>query len=386
MTPANNAIAATRQADAMQFHPLANIFPLLDGAAFDELVADVKVHGVREPIWTHEGQILDGRNRWRAAQAAGRECQMRAFPGGDALAFVLSLNLKRRQLSASELAFVALEIEKYEAGEAKKRQACGQGGVLLPALVPEAKGEAREKAAAAVGVSPRYVQDAKKIEAAAPELAAQVRAGQKTLTQAVREVKEHSREQRREENRALIALAPEPAAAAKAARFSTIVIDPPWDWADEGDQDQLGRARPTYGTMSFAELLDLPVGGLADDDCHLYLWITNRSLPKGFALMERWGFRYITALTWCKPSFGMGNYFRGSTEHVLFGVKGSQALKRKDVGTWFQAPRGPRGHSSKPDEFSALVESCSPGPYLEMFARSNRAGWTPWGAEANDAA
>ena len=229
----------------MQFHPLANIFPLLDGAAFDELVADVKVHGVREPIWTHEGQILDGRNRWRAAQAAGRECQMRAFPGGDALAFVLSLNLKRRQLSASELAFVALEIEKYEAGEAKKRQACGQGGVLLPALVPEAKGEAREKAAAAVGVSPRYVQDAKKIEAAAPELAAQVRAGQKTLTQAVREVKEHSREQRREENRALIALAPEPAAAAKAARFSTIVIDPPWDWADEGDQDQLGRARPT---------------------------------------------------------------------------------------------------------------------------------------------
>lgn len=114
----------------------------------------------------------------------------------DALAFVLSLNLKRRQLSASELAFVALEIEKYEAGEAKKRQATSTGGgnPQLVALMPEAEtGKARDKAAQAVGVSPRYVQDAKKIESAAPELAAQVRAGQKTLTQAVREVKEHSR-------------------------------------------------------------------------------------------------------------------------------------------------------------------------------------------------
>ena len=163
------------------------------------------------------------------------------------------------------------------------------------------------------------------------------------------------------------------------------MIDPPWDWGDEGDVDQLGRARPTYGTMTFDELLALPVGERADVDCHLYLWITNRSLPKGFALMERWGFRYITALTWCKPSIGMGNYFRGSTEHVLFGVRGSQQLKRKDVGTWFAAPRGPNGHSSKPGEFYPLVESCSPGPYLEMFARSERAGWLSWGAEANAA-
>jgi N6-adenosine-specific RNA methylase IME4 len=78
----------------------------------------------------------------------------------------------------------------------------------------------------------------------------------------------------------------------------------------------------------------------------------------------------------------MGQYFRGQTEQVLFGVKGSQPLKRKDVGTWFAAPRGPGGHSSKPPEFLALVESCSPGPYLEMFARSKRDGWTSWGAEA----
>ena len=166
------------------------------------------------------------------------------------------------------------------------------------------------------------------------------------------------------------------------ARFATIVIDPPWDWGDEGDQDQLGRARPDYATMTKEQLLDLPLPDLADDDCHLYMWITNRSLPKGFELMERWGFRYVTAITWAKPSFGMGNYFRGQTEHVLFGVKGSQPLKRKDVGTLFNAPRGPNGHSSKPVEFYDLVESCSPGPYLEMFSRSDRAGWKAWGENA----
>lgn len=200
---------------------------------------------------------------------------------------------------------------------------------------------------------------------------------------AARAEKERQREAKRDDNREQIAAAKSPLSLGGV--YSTIVIDPPWDWGDEGDQDQLGRARPTYGTMSIDELLALPVGSAAMADAHLYLWITNRSLPKGFALLERWGFRYITCLTWAKPNFGMGNYFRGQTEHVLFGVRGSLPLKRKDVGTLFSAPRGPRGHSSKPPGFYELVESCSPGPYLEMFARGSRADWTSWGAEADAA-
>jgi N6-adenosine-specific RNA methylase IME4 len=135
--------------------------------------------------------------------------------------------------------------------------------------------------------------------------------------------------------------------------------------------------------MTIEQLERLDVGGLADDDCHIYLWITNRSLPKGFRLLEAWGFRYITAITWVKPHFGMGNYFRGQTEHVLFGVKGSQSLKRKDVGTVFEADRGPAGHSSKPPAFLEFVESCSPGPFLEMFSRSSRSGWVAWGENTN---
>jgi N6-adenosine-specific RNA methylase IME4 len=195
--------------------------------------------------------------------------------------------------------------------------------------------------------------------------------------------KERDREGRREKNREKVRAVPTVATlqSLDGVKFATIVIDPPWDWGDEGDQDQLGRARPDYSTMTIEELERLDVIGLADDDCHIYLWITNRSLPKGFRLLEAWGFRYITALTWVKPHFGMGNYFRGQTEHVLFGVKGSQPLKRKDVGTVFQADRGPAGHSSKPAEFLELVESCSPGPYIEMFSRSQRDGWVTWGEQ-----
>ena len=204
---------------------------------------------------------------------------------------------------------------------------------------------------------------------------------QRLETEVRRERKEQEREQRREENWRKIELAPKPEQLVQIGGFATITIDPPWDWGDEGDVDQMGRARPTYATMSFEDLLNLPVPDLADNDAHIYLWITNRSLPKGFALLDRWGFRYVTALTWVKPHFGMGNYFRGQTEHVLFGVRGSQPLRRRDAGTVLHAPRGPNGHSSKPPEFYDLVESCSPGPYLEMFARSGRGGWVSWGED-----
>lgn len=195
----------------------------------------------------------------------------------------------------------------------------------------------------------------------------------------LRLAKAHRREQHRADNRELVAMAL-PLEAAVSATFPTIVVDPPWDWGDEGDVDQFGRGRPVYATMTFDELLALPVGAKATADAHIYLWITNRSLPKGFALLDAWGFRYVTCLTWCKPSIGMGNYFRGSTEQVLFGVRGSLGLLRADIGTWFAADR-PGRHSAKPDEFYDLVESASPGPWLDIFARRARPGWAVWGAE-----
>jgi len=201
-----------------------------------------------------------------------------------------------------------------------------------------------------------------------------------TQTGALRVAKEYQRETRREENRQRVIDTVSPVEHVIGATYPTLVLDPPWDWGDEGDVDQFGRARPTYQTMPLDEIMRLPIADLSAKNAHLYLWITNRSLPKGFALLEAWGFRYVTMLTWAKPSIGMGNYYRGSTEHVLFGVRGSLPLLRNDVGTWFAAPR-PKQHSAKPDAFYELIETCSPGPWLELFARHARPGWSVWGAE-----
>lgn len=196
-----------------------------------------------------------------------------------------------------------------------------------------------------------------------------------TTTGALRIVKELEREAKRQENAQHVATVI--TTDAIPAEFTTIVIDPPWDWGDEGDVDQLGRARPTYATMSLGQLAAIHIP--AADNSHIYLWITNRSLPKGFTLLDAWGFRYVTCLTWVKPHYGMGNYFRGQTEHLLFGVRGSLQLMRRDVGTVIHAPRGNDDHSSKPVEAYDLIETCSPGPYLDMFSRQTRRGWFTWG-------
>lgn len=157
--------------------------------------------------------------------------------------------------------------------------------------------------------------------------------------------------------------------------FSAVVIDPPWRYDNKATR---GAAEDHYPTMSLDELAALRIPGA--DDSHLYLWVTAAFMRDGFDLLDAWGFTYKTVLTWCKPSIGMGNYFRVNTEHVLFAVRGKHPTLRNDEGTWFEARRA--GHSAKPESFYDLVERCSPGPYMEMFARRRRMGWHVWGNEA----
>jgi len=364
----------------------ASLIPPLSAEERQQLEENITEHGAaRDPlvVWSSKGTLtlLDGHNRYEICTRLGLPFdvhEMRFKAREEAEDWIDRNQLGRRNLTAD--AFTLLLGRRYN--RTKKAQHRPSNADKMSTL-PERTAEAL---AAEHGVNERTVRRAGKFAEQVertPELKQAVAEGRPVL-QVKRELKEAAREARREENRQKIASVTEPeqAAAVADAKFATIVIDPPWDWGDEGDQDQLGRARPDYGTMSIEQLETLDVGGLADDDCHIYLWITNRSLPKGFRLLEVWGFRYITAITWVKPHFGMGNYFRGQTEHVLFGVKGSQPLKRKDVGTVFAADRGPAGHSSKPTEFLDLVESCSPGPFLEMFSRSSRGGWVTWGENA----
>lgn len=157
--------------------------------------------------------------------------------------------------------------------------------------------------------------------------------------------------------------------------YTTIVIDPPWRYDNTITR---GAAEDHYPTMTLTELAELHIPAAAN--AHMYLWVTNSFIRAGFDLLEAWGFMYKTTLTWCKPQIGMGNYFRNNTEHVLFAVRGTLRTQQNNIGTWFKADR--RRHSAKPESFYDLVESTSPGPWLEMFARRRRFGWHTWGNEA----
>ena len=170
--------------------------------------------------------------------------------------------------------------------------------------------------------------------------------------------------------------------------FGTIVADPPWRY---GNTSTRGAAENHYATMSIEELCDLDVAReKAAPQSHLYLWTTAGHLPEAFKVMAAWGFAYKTYLVWTKPQMGMGNYFRISTELVLFGVKGGLVTSQRNIMNYFTAPR--QKHSAKPVIFQDIVAKSSPGPYLEMFTRCNasqlligctcskcRLGWSVWG-------
>jgi N6-adenosine-specific RNA methylase IME4 len=302
-------------------------------------------------------------------------------PGYDDVnAFLAGVDLSEFRVSVDQRKRLARRLAELEASQRQTARTLGVGEATIGRDLGTRAGRASTDAGDRDGPRADAEPDAGRASTDAPAwLDAPPADARRALEQASRrEVKEREREDRRQQNRELVASAPR--LAADGERFETIMLDPPWDWGDEGDVDQFGRATPTYATMPIAEIAEEPIGERAADDAHLYLWITNRSLRKGFALLDGWGFRYVTCLTWVKPSIGMGNYFRGSTEHVLFGVRGSLPLLRADIGTHFEAPRPPQ-HSQKPDAFYELVETCSPGPWFEWPARRERPGWAVSGAE-----
>jgi N6-adenosine-specific RNA methylase IME4 len=188
---------------------------------------------------------------------------------------------------------------------------------------------------------------------------------------------------------------PDPATAFRAAlgdrKFSTILADPPWQFINRtGKVAPEHRRLSRYGTMSVAEIAALPVAGALADTAHLYLWVPNALLPEGLQVLHAWGFRYKSNIIWHKlrkdggsDGRGVGFYFRNVTEMLLFGVRGKNArtlgpgrTQVNYIGT------RKREHSRKPDEQYPLIEGCSPGPYLELFARGARPGWSVWGIQA----
>lgn len=158
-------------------------------------------------------------------------------------------------------------------------------------------------------------------------------------------------------------------------KYKTIPAAPPWSTNQTGGY---GVSRH-YPVMELEDICALRVDRLAADDAHLWLWVMNSNVAEGLQVMEAWGFAYRSCLTWIKPRFGLGNYLRNQTEHLLLGVRGRAPIQFKGQGTWFYAPV--QEHSHKPEEQFAIIERCSVGPYLELFARRRQPGWHVWGNE-----
>ena len=161
-------------------------------------------------------------------------------------------------------------------------------------------------------------------------------------------------------------------------KFRTILADPPWDIQQKGARG----AEAHYDLMGLARIKAMPIADLAEDDAHLWLWVTNATLRHGYDVAEAWGFTVRSPLTWIKFRLGLGNYLRNATEHVLFATRGRAPVNFNSQPTWINAPV--QDHSHKPEEQYALIERVSSGPYLELFARrrpSSTADWSVWGNE-----
>ncbi len=174
-------------------------------------------------------------------------------------------------------------------------------------------------------------------------------------------------------------------------KYKTIYADPPWQF-----QNRTGKVAPEhkrlnrYSTMTLEDIKHLPVADVADEKCHLYLWVPNALLPEGLEVLKAWGFEYKTNIIWEKirkdgmpDGRGVGFYFRNVTEILLFGIKGSKNRTLNAGRSQVNLIRSiKREHSKKPDEFISLIESCSSAPFLEIFARGNRSHWDMWGNQA----
>jgi N6-adenosine-specific RNA methylase IME4 len=374
---------------AYEFHPIADIFPLIEGAEFSDLVADIRTHGLHEPVVLFEGKILDGRNRHRACMMAGVAPRYEEYTGDDPVAYVVSLNLRRRHLDESQRAMVAAKLATMKRGdnqhspigETSQARAAellniGKRSVERAADVrnhgaPELqraveRGDVRVSVAADVATLPIEQQQ---------EIVAK---GEREILQKAQEIRARKTEVRRAERIAMAAaLGAASGPLPQDRKWPLILADPPWRYDFSMTSTRAIEAH--YPTLTLEQVCALPVTEIAASSAILFLWVPSPILKQGF---EAWGFEYCAGSVWRKDKIGEGFYFRSQHEHLLVGKRGDIPPPPPSARppSIFDAPR--REHSRKPDEAYALIERMYPElPKIELFARARRSGWDAWGNE-----
>jgi N6-adenosine-specific RNA methylase IME4 len=390
----------------LPFHPLANLFPLIDGAEFAALVASIRANGLRDPIVVHDGMIIDGRNRQRACEAAEVDCVYQPLASdADPLQFVLDKNLHRRHLNESQRAYVAAKLANLKDGQTK-------AGAQICAATSQ------EDAAERLHVSRRSVQHAAvvrdKAEAEiqrevergtlsvsaaaqaaqfAPEqqrkIATEASAGRANAARTV--IKQQAREEREQTLAAKQVALPQ-------QKFGVVYADPEWRFEPWSRETGLDRAADNHYPTSEMDLLSArDVASISADDCVLFLWATVPMLPQALALMRIWGFAYKSHCTWNKrrrsidpnyngtaPALGTGYWFRNAHELLLLGTKGKIPAPAPGKQWSSVVEAMIEQHSAKPECFLRLIEDYFPTlPKIELNRRGPaRKGWSAWGNEA----
>ena len=359
-------------------------------------MTDIREHGLHEPIVVYEDKILDGRNRYRACEAAGLEPTFTVYTGDDPVAYVISLNLRRRHLSESQRAMVAAKLATLKLGDNQHSEGLpiGRSSELL--TVGE-RSVARAREVQEYG-APELIhaveQGAVSVSAAAdvamlPQLNQReiVARGQREILRAAQEIRARKAEMRRAERiERLAATCNQPLPSDR--RYAVIYADPPWDFEVYNEESGIERAAANhYSTMSLDEICALPIPSLASPAAALFMWTTVPHLRESFQVLDAWGFEYKTNIVWVKDKIGLGYFVRNQHELLLIATRGDMPtpLSANRPSSVITAPR--REHSRKPDEAYALIERMYPElPRIELFARQTRLGWAAWGNEVGTAA
>ncbi len=386
----------------LEFHPLANLFPLLGEPEIQTLAQDIAENGLQSPITIYEGKILDGRNRFTACVMKGVTPRFVDYNGHEPIKFVVSTNLHRRHLNESQRAMVAAKLANISHGGNRKDQAAN--------LPLDPKGTSQAKAAQLLNTSERSVRNAKKVETeAVPEVIAAVESGKlpvsvaatiaeappekqreviakddkKAILAASREIRKEMAEKRREKRTQQIVAAVQnnKPLDGSLGTFAVLYVDPPWTYdASESDMRVIENH---YPTMTLEEICGLDVKGIAHDDAILFLWATSPKLKEAFQVLDAWGFDYRTCAVWDKEKIGMGYYFRQQHELLLVATRGTiptPAVEHRPSSV-IRSPR--EEHSRKPGNVYDIIEKMYPQlPKVELFARNTRPGWSRWGNQS----
>lgn len=409
----------------LEFHPLANAFPFIEGDEHERLTEDIAKHGLHEPIIMLDGMILDGRNRYNALLKLGfaKEQWFETFEDycartgtkADPAQFVVSRNIHRRHLSASQRAMAAASIANMRQGARSDIKKQGEAAPKDANLQKVESQTSIKEAADLLNVSPRSVAAAKKVQdSAAPEVSEAVRTGQMKVSAAadlasltldeqtdlikqmdskafgrvakeLRDKKTAEKKAKRQQREADLG---QKQMALPSKKYGVILADPEWRFEPFSRETGMDRAADNhYPTSDLETIKARDVASIAADDCVLFLWATAPMLPQAIEVLNAYGFTYVSNFVWGKKRKGnqRGPGYWNTNEHelLLIGTKGHVPCPAQGTQARSLIEAMVGKHSEKPVVFHQVIESYFPNlPKIELNARAARKGWDVWGKEA----